>query len=133
MRTGVKVSRAAKNEDGSVTVTLEGGDEIVADQILVATGRKPHTDDLGLDTVGLTPGRPVEVDDQLRATGIDQGSQPWLFAVGDVNGLALLTHMGKYQARIAGDVLLGKDAHDRSSRDVVPRVTFTTRRSARSA
>ena len=125
VRTGVRATGVSKNEDGTVKVTLEGGDEVVADQILVATGRKPHTDDLGLDTVGLTPGKPVEVDEKLRATGFDQGSDPWLFAVGDVNGLALLTHMGKYQARIAGDVLLGKDASDRSSRDVVPRVTFT--------
>ena len=49
----------------------------------------------------------VEVDDQLRASGVAGG---WLYAVGDCNGRALLTHMGKYQARLAGDVILGKDA-----------------------
>lgn len=65
------------------------------------------------------------MNDKLLATGLDQAENPWLYAVGDVNGLALLTHMGKYQARILGDILLGKDATDRSSRDVVPRVTFT--------
>jgi dihydrolipoamide dehydrogenase len=58
----------------------------------------------------------------LRATGVAGG---WLYAVGDCNGRALLTHMGKYQARIAGDVILGKPARDAASADVVPRVTFT--------
>ncbi|MCE0534767.1 NAD(P)/FAD-dependent oxidoreductase [Kineosporia rhizophila] len=125
VRTGVKVTAVARAEDGTVTVTLDNGDEITADELLVATGRKPSTDDLGLDAVGLEPGKPVEVDDQLVATGLDQGDEPWLYAVGDVNGLALLTHMGKYQARLVGDILLGKEARDRSSRDVVPRVTFT--------
>ncbi|GAB6898668.1 dihydrolipoyl dehydrogenase family protein [Kineosporia succinea] len=123
VRTGVRATAVKRHDDGTVTVTLEGGDEITADQILVATGRKPHTDDLGLENVGLAPGKPVEVDTKLRATG--PADNDWLYAVGDVNGLALLTHMGKYQARILGDVLLGKDIEDRSSRDVVPRVTFT--------
>lgn len=125
VRTGVKVSAVSRAQDGTVTVKLEGGDEVVADEVLVATGRKPATDDLGLDAVGLTVGKPVEVDSRLLATGLDQKADPWLYAVGDVNGLALLTHMGKYQARILGDILLGKDIEDRSSRDVVPRVTFT--------
>src|SRR2546423_2525616 len=102
--------------------TLDGGTVIEADEILVAVGRKPNTGDLGLDTVGLEPGEPVEVDERLRAKGVAGG---WLYAVGDCNGLSLLTHMGKYQARIAGDVILGKDATDRASRDIVPRVTFT--------
>ncbi|MBT0774056.1 NAD(P)/FAD-dependent oxidoreductase [Kineosporia sp. J2-2] len=123
VRTGVHATAVTRHDDGTVTVTLDDGAEVTADELLVATGRKPATEELGLDTVGLTPGRPVEVDEQLRATGIAQND--WLYAVGDVNGLALLTHMGKYQARILGDVLLGKDAKDRSSRDVVPRVTFT--------
>jgi dihydrolipoamide dehydrogenase len=72
--------------------------------------------------VGLEPGKPIEVDDRLRAKGVAGG---WLYAVGDCNGLALLTHIGKYQARIAADVILGKDARDIASRDIVPRVTFT--------
>jgi len=102
--------------------TLEDGTAIEADEILVAIGRRPATGDLGLDTVGLEPGKPVEVDERLRAKAVPGG---WLYAVGDCNGLALLTHMGKYQARIAGDVILGKDITDRASRHVVPRVTFT--------
>ena len=102
--------------------TLEDGTVIEADEILVAIGRKPATTDLGLDTVGLEPGQPVAVDERLRASGV---AGDWLYAVGDCNGLSLLTHMGKYQARIAGDVILGKEITDRASRDVVPRVTFT--------
>ena len=102
--------------------TLEDGTVLEADEILVTVGRRPNTADLGLDTVGLEPGKPVTVDDRLQAKGVAGG---WLYAVGDCNGLALLTHMGKYQARIAGDVILGRDAADRASRDVVPRVTFT--------
>jgi dihydrolipoamide dehydrogenase len=111
--TGVKLVRASRNE--AVTGTLEDGREIVADEILVAVGRRPATADLGLETVGLQPGRYVEVDDRLRVN-------EWLYAVGDCNGRALLTHMGKYQARIAGDVILGKDI---SAIAPVPRVTFT--------
>ena len=91
--------------DGAVRVRLEGGDEVVGDELLVAVGRRPATRELGLETVGLEPGRYVEVDDRLRAAGSD-----WLYAIGDVNGRALLTHMGKYQARIASDVILGRDA-----------------------
>jgi dihydrolipoamide dehydrogenase len=114
------VSRA--DGDGPVTATLADGREITADEILVAVGRRPATTDLGLDTVGLLPGRYVDVDDQLRARGVDAG---WLYAIGDCNGRAGLTHMGKYQGRIAGDVILGRDAHDIASDRIVPRVTFT--------
>ena len=101
---------------------LDDGTVIEADEVLVAVGRRPNTASIGLEVVGLEPGRPVEVDEHLRARGVGGG---WLYAVGDCNGLALLTHMGKYQARIAGDIILGKDVCDRASRDVVPRVTFT--------
>jgi dihydrolipoamide dehydrogenase len=64
----------------------------------------------------------VEVDDRLRAAGVEGG---WLYAVGDCTGLAPLTHMGKYQARIAADVITGGNGRDRASRDAVTRVTFT--------
>ena len=121
--TGAKVVEVARPvAGGPVTVTVEDGRAFVGDQLLVAVGRRPATSDLGLDSVGLTPGRAVDVDDRLRATGVEGD---WLYAVGDVNGRALLTHMGKYQARIAADVILGRDAHDRASSRVVPRVTFT--------
>ncbi|MEY9965204.1 pyruvate/2-oxoglutarate dehydrogenase complex dihydrolipoamide dehydrogenase (E3) component [Streptacidiphilus sp. MAP12-16] len=84
---------------GPVTLQLQGGATLEADEVLFATGRVPHTDDLGLDTVGLRPGSWLEVDDSLRVTALGDG---WLYAVGDVNHRALLTHQGKYQARIAG-------------------------------
>jgi pyruvate/2-oxoglutarate dehydrogenase complex dihydrolipoamide dehydrogenase (E3) component len=105
--------------DGPVVMSLAGR-SLVGDELLVAAGRRVMTDELGLDTVGLAAGRYVEVDDQLRAVGVD-----WLYAIGDCNGRAQLTHMGKYQARIAADVILGRDVRDLASVDVVPRVTFT--------
>ena len=121
--TGAKMTGVERAAGAApVRATLEGGTVIEADEILVAVGRRPATSDLGLDTVGLEAGKPIEVDDRLQARGIDGG---WLYAVGDCNGRSLLTHMGKYQARIAGDVILGKDVRDLASRDIVPRVTFT--------
>ncbi|MCA1783870.1 MAG: NAD(P)/FAD-dependent oxidoreductase [Intrasporangiaceae bacterium] len=92
--------------DGPVTVTLDGGDEVTGDELLVAVGRRAPTDDLGLDTVGVEPGRGgyIEVDDHLRVPGHD-----WLYVIGDANGRALLTHQGKYQARLVGDALAGVD------------------------
>ena len=96
---------------------------IVGDELLVAVGRRANTDDLGVDTVGLEPGEPVEVDDQLRAKGVPGG---WLYAVGDVNGRVLLTHMGKYQARIAADAILqGSTLEAWADHRAVPSVVFT--------
>jgi len=113
-------------EDGefppSIIATLENGHELSGDEILVSVGRRPNTGDIGLDTVGLVSGRYIDVDDQLRATGV---AGAWLYAVGDCNGRALFTHMGKYQARIAGDVIAGKDAADLADHGIIPRVTFT--------
>ncbi|MFW5933478.1 MAG: FAD-dependent oxidoreductase, partial [Actinomycetota bacterium] len=93
-----------EGEDGPVTVTLKGGRELEGDELLVAVGRRAPTDDLGLDAVGVSPGRAgfIEVDDHLRAGGTD-----WLYVVGDANGRALITHQGKYQARLVGDALAG--------------------------
>jgi pyruvate/2-oxoglutarate dehydrogenase complex dihydrolipoamide dehydrogenase (E3) component len=97
---GVKaVAVCAK--DGEVEVELESGGPVRGDELLVAIGRRPNTAELGLDTVGLEPGGPIEVDDSMRAN-------EWLYAIGDVNGRALLTHMGKYQARVAADAILGE-------------------------
>jgi dihydrolipoamide dehydrogenase len=121
--TGVSMSAVHRHGvDGPVRATLSDGRLVEADEILVAVGRRPATSDLGLDVVGLTPGGYVEVDDRLRATGVPGD---WLFAVGDCNGKAPLTHMGKYQANIAGDVILGRDVHDLASSAIMPRVTFT--------
>ncbi|WP_434346618.1 dihydrolipoyl dehydrogenase family protein [Myxococcus virescens] len=107
---------------GEVTVTLSNGEQVVADEILVAMGRVPRTEGIGLETVGLEGGKPVEVDDQLRAKGVDGG---WLYACGDTNGRNLLTHMGKYQARMVGDVIAGKQARAWADAKATPQVVFT--------
>ena len=124
--------RIDRRPDGSVTVTLPGGRMIEVDELVVATGRTPATSELGLDTVGLEPGKWLRVDDTLRVVGHD-----WLYAVGDVNHRALLTHQGKYQARAAGDVIVARasgasvddaawGAHVATAdHDAVPQVTFT--------
>jgi dihydrolipoamide dehydrogenase len=119
---GAGLSCVVRAGDGSVTATLEDGTVLVGDELLVAAGRRPATGDLGLDRVGLEPGGPVAVDDQLRATAVAGG---WLYAVGDCNGRSLLTHMGKYQARVAADVILGREAAAVADHAIVPRVTFT--------
>lgn len=85
---------------GPARITLDDGQRIDVDEILVAAGRSPATTALGLDVLGLDDSGPVRVDDHLTVPG-----HPWLYAVGDVNGRVALTHMGKYQARVAGDVI----------------------------
>jgi pyruvate/2-oxoglutarate dehydrogenase complex dihydrolipoamide dehydrogenase (E3) component len=103
---GVDVLRAGPTRvervEGDVVVHRDGG-SVTAQEVLVATGRVPRTTDVGLDTVGLTPGEWITVDETLRVPGYD-----WLYATGDVNHRALLTHQGKYQARAAGDVIAAR-------------------------
>ena len=115
------MAAAVRSEGGEVVVELDSGDSIPGDELLVAIGRRPNTTDVGVETVGLEPGKPIEVDDWMRAPGLE-----WLYAIGDVNGRALLTHMGKYQARIAADTILGPGGPclilDGAR---APRVTFT--------
>ncbi|OAH12348.1 dihydrolipoyl dehydrogenase family protein [Streptomyces jeddahensis] len=102
VRTGTSVTSVSR--DGTtLTVEVSGGDRIEADEILFATGRAPRTDDLGLETVGLEPGSWLTVDDSCR---VEDSS--WLYGVGDVNHRALLTHQGKYQARIAGAAIAAR-------------------------
>ncbi|MFE1906059.1 dihydrolipoyl dehydrogenase family protein [Streptomyces gardneri] len=104
IRTGARVAAVVRDGGtGPVTVVLEGGDHVEGDEVLFATGRAPRTEDVGLETVGLAPGSWLDVDDSLRVTGSD-----WLYAVGDVNHRALLTHQGKYQARIAGAAIAAR-------------------------
>ncbi|MEU5213752.1 NAD(P)/FAD-dependent oxidoreductase [Streptomyces sp. NPDC020742] len=113
LRTGVEVREVRREAPGGpVTVVLDSapgggapGDEIVADELLIATGRAPRTENIGLETVGLEPGSWLEVDDSCRVTGVPGG---WLYGVGDVNHRALLTHQGKYQARIAGAAIAAR-------------------------
>jgi dihydrolipoamide dehydrogenase len=125
VRLGAQLQRVHRpGGGGEVTVTLDTGDTLRADEVLVATGRTARTEDLGLETVGLTPGRPVQVDGQLRAQGVDGG---WLYACGDVNGRNLLTHMGKYQGRLVGDLLAGREGRGGAWADAkaTPQVIFT--------
>jgi dihydrolipoamide dehydrogenase len=105
VRIGATVT-GIRRQDGTVTLALEDGGTVEAEEVLFATGRRPLTDDIGLQTVGLQPGSWLEVDDTaaVRATGDDK----WLYALGDVNRHALLTHQGKYQARIAGAVIAAR-------------------------
>ncbi|MFF1895423.1 dihydrolipoyl dehydrogenase family protein [Streptomyces sp. NPDC058206] len=122
-------------EDGEIRITLADGGHLAADEILLATGRAPRTWDLGLETIGLTPGDWLKVDDTFRVTDVAGG---WFYAVGDVNRRALMTHQGKYQARIAGTVI-GARANGEPVDDTrwgthvatadhaaVPQVVFTT-------
>ncbi len=120
--TGARVVGVQRAPGGEVVASLADSTQVTADEVLVAVGRRPATDGIGVESVGLDGGRPIEVDERLRAVGVPGD---WLYAVGDCNGRSLLTHMGKYQARICGDVILGRDATDVADLVAVPRVTFT--------
>jgi dihydrolipoamide dehydrogenase len=133
-RMGITVHTSAKTNsiaragtDGPVTASIELEDgqliDVEADEVLVATGRAPNTADLGVEHVGLAAGNYIEVDEHLRARGV-QGE--WLYAVGDVNGRSLLTHTGKYQARIAGAHIAGLDTAAWGDIVAAPRVVFTS-------
>lgn len=129
--TGVSPTSVTRPDD-SVILELSNGTTITADQVLVATGRTPRTQDVGLEHIGLTPGDWLDTDDTLLVKGFD-----WLYATGDANHRALLTHQGKYQARAAGDVIvaraLGKPVDDKpwgthvatADHEAVPQVTFS--------
>jgi len=120
VRTESRAVAVSRDGDG-VVVELEGGPSARGAELLVAVGRSVNTNELGLETVGLEPGKHVRVDESLRVPG----HEGWLYAVGDVNGRALLTHMGKYQARLAADAILGKDVRLRSDGGASPGVIFT--------
>lgn len=98
LRLGATPRRIDRGEDGIVIVALDGGGEVRAEELLISTGRRPNTEDLGLEAIGLEG--ELTVDDTMLVAGTD-----WLYAVGDVNGRALLTHQGKYQARAAGETI----------------------------
>jgi pyruvate/2-oxoglutarate dehydrogenase complex dihydrolipoamide dehydrogenase (E3) component len=119
IRLGVR-AESVDRTGGIVRVELSDGQVLEASEILVAVGRRPLTDDLGLESVGLRAGEIIEVDDTLRVPGL-----PWLFAVGDVNGRALLTHMATYQARVAAQVIAGQEARATRDDNGAPHVIFT--------
>jgi dihydrolipoamide dehydrogenase len=127
VRTGVNVTGAARVDD-VVTLTLDDGTAVEADEVLAAVGRTPKTAGIGLDSVGLKDGSWPSVDDTMRVTDVPGG---WLYACGDVNHLALLTHMGKYQGRLCGDAIVARatgrepSVRDEASKTHVPQVIFT--------
>jgi dihydrolipoamide dehydrogenase len=140
VRTGVSPAKVHRNGQNTV-IELDDGSSVTAAQVLVATGRVPQTGDLGLEAVGLHSGDWLTVDDSLRVLDSDGrpvgGGRGWLYAAGDVTHRALLTHQGKYQARIAGDAIAAR-AHGKILSDepwstyvatadhrAVPQVTFT--------
>jgi pyruvate/2-oxoglutarate dehydrogenase complex dihydrolipoamide dehydrogenase (E3) component len=113
---GGKVERAGREADEFV-VSFGDQQELRGDRLLVATGRRPRVDGIGLETVGIEPGQKgIEVDSRMRA-----GENIW--AIGDVTGIWPLTYVGKYQGRIAADNILGGSRE--ADYSAVPRVVFT--------
>ena len=106
VRTGAELARVSRDDSG-VHVTLGDGSTVDADEFLVATGRRPATSGIGLETVGLQDGGSLEVDDTGLVAGVE-GS--WLYATGDVSGRVKLTHQGKYDARATGDAIAARAA-----------------------
>lgn len=117
---GVQATNVSRTGDGGVTLALRDGRSLGAQEILVAAGRRAHTESLGLESVGLQGGGPLEVGETMCVPG-----HHWLYVIGDANGRALLTHMGKYQARLAADHILGRPVELVSDGRLSPRVIFT--------
>src|SRR4051794_28569903 len=116
---GRKATRVQR-EAGVSVVTLEDGTRATGEALVVAIGRRPNT--APVEGLGYEPGSPVEVDDSMCSTRHD-----WLYAIGDVNGVAQLTHMGKYQASVVADALAGRRTHAQHMANGArsPRVAFT--------
>jgi dihydrolipoamide dehydrogenase len=113
LRLDTKTRSVHRNSDGSLTLTLDGGDTVTVDKLLVSTGRHPALEGLGLENVGLTAGdgKPLAIRTDstglvAEAAGNDGG--PWLYAVGDAAGKVLLTHQGKYEARATGAAIAAR-------------------------
>jgi dihydrolipoamide dehydrogenase len=108
---------AARRDCGEYVLELDDGRALRGDRLLVATGRRPRTEGLGLETVGIaTDGHGIPVDWQLRA-----GERLW--AIGDATGIWQLTHVGKYQGEVVASNILGKPRE--ANYEAVPRVTYT--------
>jgi pyruvate/2-oxoglutarate dehydrogenase complex dihydrolipoamide dehydrogenase (E3) component len=113
----VRTGAAVETAEPGIRLTLADGSTVEAEKLLVATGRSPNTADLGIEQLGCTIGeRGIEVDDRLRAA-------EHVWAIGDVTGIALFTHVGKYQARVAAADLLGRPA--KADYRAIPAAVFT--------
>jgi dihydrolipoamide dehydrogenase len=119
VRRGQDAESVSRDDDGKVRVHVADGSSVAGDVLLVALGRTAQTQQLG--DLGFEAGKYVEVDEHYVVSGHD-----WLYAIGDVNGKALFTHMGKYQARIASAHVLGQDVAVEHGADgpLAPRVIF---------
>lgn len=104
VRLGATLARAARTDDGGTRLELADGATLDVDRVLLATGRRPRTSELGLETIGLEPGGPLAVDD----AGCVPASGGWLWAAGDVTGRTNTTHQGKYDARVTGDAVAAR-------------------------
>ncbi|WP_134738059.1 NAD(P)/FAD-dependent oxidoreductase [Nocardioides sp. 503] len=113
LEVGIDATAARRDSSGTVHVTLSDGRVIEADEVLVATGRRPSTADLGLEQVGLKPGDWLPVDDGLAVLDATGTPIDGLYAAGDVNHRVLLTHHGKYQARALGDAIAARARGER--------------------
>jgi dihydrolipoamide dehydrogenase len=136
---GVSPTAVDRTEGGAFHIRLDDGSAVETAELLVATGRVPRTSGLGLEAFGLDGDDWLRVDDSMRV--VDEHGEPiaggWLYGVGDVNGRALLTHQGKYQARAAGDAIVARAKDGEASlapwgafvatadHGAVPQVTFT--------
>jgi pyruvate/2-oxoglutarate dehydrogenase complex dihydrolipoamide dehydrogenase (E3) component len=118
VRTSTQAESIAPKPGGSdrVSLVLRGGEEIAAERLVIATGRSPRLQDLGLEEAGVKCGeRGIEVDEHCRAA---EG----IWAIGDVTGIAPFTHVAAYQSRIAAADILGEQAH--ADYSAIPRVVF---------
>jgi dihydrolipoamide dehydrogenase len=120
VRLGAHAESVNRDDEGLVHALLDDGSVVVGEEILVAAGRQPMTVDLGLETVGLEPGESLAVDEHFQVPG-----RSWLYAIGDVNGRALLTHMGKYQAHVVSQILTGDAPAAQRAEAPTTRVVFT--------
>lgn len=120
--TGAEVTSASSGDGdgGAPELRLADGRTVTGSELLVATGRMPRTDRIGLESVGVEGGGYLETDHEMRLPG-----HPWLYAIGDINGRALLTQAAKYQAWIAMRSILGRPAPPEAESSGIPRVTFT--------
>jgi len=117
VRTGVAIS-AVSFDAGRFSVVLGDDERLSADQLLVATGRRPDLGALGVEQLGLDAGaRAIEIDGRMRVA-------PGVWAIGDATGKGAFTHVSMYQANIAVHDILGHDPHD-AEYHALPRVTFT--------
>lgn len=141
MHVNTSTERVRENGDGSFALSLGDGSVITADKVLVATGRHPALEGLGLESMGLGPqdGKPLKLTTD--ASGLVEGMPdgvPWLYAVGDAAGKNLFTHQGKYEARATGDAIAARakgELHGRpaawsryaqtANQHAVPNVVFT--------